>query len=96
MNIHIYSTGGMIEHVGESNSKDFVIATEVGILHRMKKLNPQKNFFPASEDSVCEYMKMITLEKLLDSLKNEKHEVKVPEAIAEKARIPIQRMLEIV
>jgi len=96
MGIHIYSTGGMIEHVGKSKSKDFVIATEVGILHRMKKLNPEKNFFPASEESVCEYMKMITLEKLLDTLRYEKHEVKVPEDIAAKARIPIQRMLEIV
>jgi quinolinate synthase len=96
LNIHIFSTGGMIDYVGESGAKDFVIATEVGILHRMKKLNPDKNFYPASEDSVCEYMKMITLQKLFDSLKYEQHEVKVPEDIAARARIPIQRMLEIV
>ncbi|MGD8307580.1 MAG: quinolinate synthase NadA [Ignavibacteria bacterium] len=95
-NIYIFSTGGMIDYVGKSKSKDFIIATEVGILHRMKKLNPEKNFYPASEESVCEYMKMITLENLYDSFKYEQFEVKVPKEIADKARIPIQRMLEIV
>ena len=86
----------MINHVNQSSAKEFVIATEVGILHRMKKNDPAKNFYPASEESVCEFMKMITLEKLYDSLKTETFEVKVPKDLAEKARIPIQRMLEIV
>ena len=95
-NIHIYSTEGMIDHVAQSNSKEFVIATEVGILHRMKKANPDKEFYPADENSICEYMKMITLEKLYDSLKYDQFEVKVPEEIAAKARIPIERMLQIV
>lgn len=93
--IKIFSTEGMINHVAKSDSDDFLIATEVGILHRMKKANPAKNFFPASEESVCEYMKMITLEKLYYALKDEKFEVKVPAELAERAKLPIQRMVDI-
>ncbi|MGK9475730.1 quinolinate synthase NadA [Melioribacter sp. OK-6-Me] len=95
-NIHIFSTEGMINYVKESDADEFVIATEVGILHRLKKIKPQSNYFPISDESVCEYMKMITLEKLYESLLQEKYEVKVPEEIARKARIPIDRMLSIV
>jgi quinolinate synthase len=95
-NIKIYSTEGMTNHVKNSENNEFVIATEVGILHRLKKLRPDGKFTPMSEDSVCEYMKMITLEKVLDALKYEQHVVKVPEELAKKARIPIERMLEIV
>ncbi|NOX66319.1 MAG: quinolinate synthase NadA [Chlorobi bacterium] len=94
--INIYSTEGMIKHIQNSDADQFVIATEVGILHRMKKIKPQSEFLPMSEDSVCEYMKMITLEKLLNALKYDQYEVKVPKDVAEKARIPINRMLEIV
>jgi len=94
--VKIYSTEGMVKHIERSEADQFVIATEIGILHRMKKIKPQSEFFPMSEDSVCEYMKMITPEKLLNALKYEKYEVKVPYKIAEKARIPIKRMLEIV
>jgi len=92
---HIYSTEGMINHVKESDSKEFVIATETGILHRLKKLKPESDFYPISESSVCEYMKMITLEKVFKSLLLEQFEVKVDPEIAERARLPIQRMLEI-
>lgn len=95
-NIGIYSTEGMINYVENSDSKEFLIATEIGILHRMKKSNPNKEFYPASENSVCEYMKMITIEKLYNSLLNEQFEVKVPSDLAEKAKLPIMRMLEIV
>lgn len=95
-NIKIYSTEGMITHVENSENNEFVIATEVGILHRLKKMRPESKFTPMSEDSVCEYMKMITLEKILNALKYEQFVVKVPEELAKKARIPIERMLEIV
>jgi quinolinate synthase len=95
-NVHIFSTEGMIRYVEQSSSNEFVIATEVGILHRLKKIKPSAEFFPVSEKSVCEYMKMITIEKLYESLRDNKYEVKVPEEIASKARIPIERMLEIV
>lgn len=94
-NTHILSTGGMMRHARQSPRKEFIIATETGILYRLKKQNPQKDFIPLREDMVCEFMKMITLPKLLNSLKNLEFEVKVPEDVARKARIPIERMLEI-
>lgn len=95
-NLKIFSTEGMIDFVKKSDAKDFVIATETGILHRLKKIHPDRNFYPLSENAICEYMKMTTVEKLYNSLLNETYEVKVPEDIAAKARIPIQRMLEII
>jgi quinolinate synthase len=93
--IHFLSTGGMIKHAINSDSKEFIVATETGMLHRLRKDNPDKRFYPAKETAVCNYMKMITLEKLLISLKEDKYEVKVPEDIAFKARKAIDRMLEI-
>ena len=94
--IHIFSTEGMINHVKESKANEFVIATEIGILHRLKKLKPSAAFLPLSENSVCEYMKKITLGNLRDALLYDRYEVKVPEEIAERARIPIERMLQLV
>jgi len=91
----ILSTGGMIKYAKNSRSQEFIVATETGILHRLKKENPQKTFIPVREDLVCKFMKMITLEKLLYSLKNLAYEVKVPEEIAKRARIPIERMLKL-
>jgi quinolinate synthase len=95
-NIHIHSTEGMIDYVKKSDKREFVIATETGILHRLKKIRPDAEFFPLSEKAICEYMKMITVEKLLDSLQYEKFEVKVPKELADKARLPIEKMLSIV
>lgn len=92
---HILSTSGMVKHAKESKADEFIVATEVGIIHQLEKQNPKKKFIPLRNDMVCEYMKMITLEKLLNSLINLEFEVKVPKEIAEKARIPIERMLEI-
>ena len=92
---HCLSTGGMCKFVKESPCERFVIGTEKGILHRLQKENPEKEFI-AIGDLVCEDMKKITLEKLRDSLLNMKHEVIVPTDIANKARKAIQRMLEVV
>ena len=92
----IGSTGEIIAYATKSSIKEFVIATEVGILHRLKKIKPRAEFYPVSDKAVCEYMKMITVEKLYESLRDNKFEVKVPEEIALKARLPIERMLEIV
>ena len=92
---HIVSTSGMIKFAKESSKEKFIVATETGILHRMRKENPTKKFLPLNKNLVCEYMKMITLEKLLNSLKNLEFEVKVPKDIAERARLPIERMLAI-
>ena len=85
----------MIKHAVESEADEFIVATETGILHRMKKDNPDKTFIPANENAVCEYMKMITIEKVLKSLQEEVYEVKVPASIAGKAKKSIDRMLEI-
>lgn len=93
--VSILSTEGMLKHVNESKSRNFVVATETGILYRMRKQNPDKIFVPASEKAECQYMKMITLEKVYDALINEKNIVTVPKEIADKARLAINRMLEI-
>lgn len=92
---HVYSTAGMLNRASESEAEEFVVATETGILHRMEKENPGKKFYAANEESVCNYMKMITLENLYEALKKDQFEVKVPKHLAEKAIIPIQRMLSI-
>ena len=93
--VSILSTEGMLNHVKESKAKNFVVATETGILYRMKKDNPDKTFIPASEKAECQYMKMITLEKVYDALINEKNIITVPKKIADKARLAIDRMLAI-
>jgi len=93
--VQILSTEGMMNHVSKSDSQQFVVATETGILYRMRQQNPQKTFIPASENAECEYMKMITLDKEYRSLYDEKYEVKVAKRIADKARLAIERMLSI-
>jgi len=93
--VQILSTEGMMNHVSKSDSQQFVVATETGILYRMRQQNPQKTFIPASENAECEYMKMITLDKVYRSLYDEKYEVKVVKKIADKARLAIERMLSI-
>ena len=93
--VEVYSTEGMVRHARQSQAEKFLVATETGILHRMKKENPDKEFLPVKEDAVCEYMKKITLDKVYRSLRDMVHEVQVPEGIADKARLSIQRMLEL-
>jgi quinolinate synthase len=94
-NGHILSTEGMMNHARTSNAKQFVIATETGIIHRMKKENPNKQFIPIKEDAICKYMKKINLEKVHNSLTDMVYEVKLPANIAEKAKLSIDRMLTI-
>ena len=93
--VQILSTEGMMNHVKNSKSNEFVVATETGILYRMKQQNPTKKFIPASEQAECEYMKMITLEKVYNSLLNDTTVVTVPKDTADKARLAIERMLSI-
>ena len=93
--VQILSTEGMMNHVSKSDSKQFVVATETGILYRMRQQNPQKTFIPASETAECEHMKMITLDKVYRSLYDDKYEVKVAKKTADKARLAIERMLSI-
>jgi len=93
--VKIVSTEQMMRQARESTARQFVVATETGVLHRMRKENPGKEFIPASEDAECRYMKMITLENLRDSLRHLVHEVTVPEETAARARLAIERMLAI-
>ena len=93
--VSILSTEGMLNHVKDSKAKNFVVATETGILYRMRKDNPNKTFVPASEKAECQHMKMNTMEKVYDSLVEDKYEVTVSKEIADKARLAIDRMLAI-
>jgi quinolinate synthase len=90
---HILSTEGMVNFAKRSDSDRFGVATEVGILHRLHKELPGKRFEPVNEHAVCRFMKMITLEKLRDSLRDWKFEVEVDPAIAARARVAIERMV---
>ena len=95
-NLKVLSTSGMIKNAKESPYKKFIVVTETGILYPLKKANPDKEFIPADENAICKYMKMITLEKVYESLKNLKYEVILSEEVIKKAYAPIKRMLEIV
>ncbi|MEW6185937.1 MAG: quinolinate synthase NadA [Thermodesulfobacteriota bacterium] len=91
----VLSTGGMIRFVKESPAKAFIIGTETGIIHRLKKENPEKDFFPVNSRAVCPNMKSITLEKVLHSLREMQYVITVPEAIRSKALAAVERMLAI-
>jgi len=92
---HILSTEGMVRRARDSKADRFVVATETGILHRLKKEAPGKTFVPVSGDLECKYMKLITLEKVLRSLENNVYEVRVAPEIRERALLPIERMISI-
>ncbi len=92
----VLSTSGICRHAKESSSEEFVIGTEIGILHRLQKENPHKKFYPASVLSDCPSMKLNNLEKILWSLEDMVYDVEVPTDIAQKAKRSIDRMLEIV
>ena len=89
----VFSTGGMCRYVRESPAREFIVATEIGLIHRLKKENPDKSFYAASDLGVCPNMKRIRLEKILWSLEGLRHEIRVPADIAAKARRAINRML---
>ncbi|MCX6695622.1 MAG: quinolinate synthase NadA [Candidatus Altiarchaeota archaeon] len=92
---HIASTEGMIMYCKSSPKNEFILGTESGIIHRMKKEMPEKKFYPASDMAVCNTMKMITLHHVRDSLRDMKHKVAVPKETADKARKTIERMLSV-
>ncbi|MGZ6672354.1 MAG: quinolinate synthase NadA [Solirubrobacteraceae bacterium] len=95
--VHMLSTGGMMsyarEHAGHGGTA--IMATETGMLHPLRMAAPDVDFIAANERASCRYMKMITLTKLRDGLRDGVFEVRVPEAIAERARVPIERMVAI-
>jgi quinolinate synthase len=91
----IASTSGMVKRAKESPAKSFLVATETGILHTMKKQNPRKTFIPISEGAQCEFMKKITLEKVFWSLEDMRYKITVPTDVAERARRAIDRMMAV-
>jgi quinolinate synthase len=91
----VFSTSGMGKHARTSDANEFIIGTEVGMLYRLKKENPTKNFYPLSSKAVCENMKKTDLEKVIKALETLEPQVNVPKEIADKARRSIERMLEI-
>jgi quinolinate synthase len=93
--VHMLSTSGMLQHVEANPEGSFVVATENGMLYPLQQAAPQANLIEANRMATCKYMKMITLPKLRDTLLDMKYEVSVPVAVAERARIPIERMVAI-
>jgi quinolinate synthase len=91
----LLSTGQMLKFAAESTAKQFIIATETGIIHTLKKQNPEAEFIPASNRAVCPNMKKITLEKIIWALEDMQYKISVPEPIREKAKIALDKMVEI-
>lgn len=89
------STTGILRYCRESAAREFIIGTEIGLLHRLERENPGKKFYPASAVMDCPNMKLATLEKVLWCLEDMAPVVTVPEAVAAKARRPIEKMLEV-
>ena len=92
---YVASTTGIAKYCKETDAKEFIIGTETGILHRLKKENPQKTFYAITILADCSNMKLISLEKVLWSLEDLVYQIKVPDDIAAKARVAIQKMLEL-
>jgi quinolinate synthase len=94
--VHMLSTGGMLDYAERAEpGATAIVATETGMLHPLRQAAPDSEFIAANEAASCRYMKMITLPKLRDSLRDGVHEVRVPPEIAERARVPIERMVAI-
>ena len=91
--VHMLSTGQMLDYVQKRPDGEYIVATENGMLHPLQQAAPQASLIEANRMAYCKYMKMITLPKLRDGLREMKFEVSVPPAIAERARIPIERMV---
>ncbi len=89
----IYSTENMIKHTQQQDADQFIVATEIGVIHRMQQANPEKTYIPLSDSASCRYMKMNTLEKVRDALKYMQHQVTVPPETAARARLAIERMI---
>ena len=93
--VHMLSTSGMLQHVEENPEGSFIVATENGMLYPLQQAAPQANLIEANRMAFCKYMKMITLPKLRDSLRDMKFEVSVPADVAAQAKLPIERMVAI-
>lgn len=88
------STAGIIDYATNSDAKEFIIGTELGVMYELKMKNPDKQFYPANETQICPNMKKITLEKVASALENMEYEVKLSQDVIDKANDPLKRMLE--
>jgi quinolinate synthase len=93
--VHMLSTGGMLGYARAHHGGTAIVATETGMLHPLRQAAPETEFVAANEAASCRFMKMITLPKLRDALRDGVHEVKVPPETAARARVPIERMVAI-
>ena len=93
--VHILSTEGMIKRPGDSPADEFIVATEVGILHRLRRAHPTKTFYAANDRAQCAYMKVTTLPKVRHALDTLTHQITVPDDVAARARRAIERMIAI-
>jgi len=92
---HLLSTGQMLRFAVKNSAKQFIIATEIGIIHTLKKQNPAAEFIAASDRAICPNMKKITLDKIIGSLEDMLHKVTIPEKISIKAKKALDRMVKI-
>ena len=92
---YMYSTAGMIRHASRSDKKQFIIATEIETIHKLKNDNPDKEFIPGHPKTICGQMKKVTLESVQEALEKEQYVVEVAEDIRQRAWAPIERMLQI-
>jgi quinolinate synthase len=93
--VHILSTEGMIRRPAASPAQEFIVATEVGILHRLRRENPSQRFYPANDRAICAYMKVTTLPKVRNALERLEHRITVPPDVAARARLALERMVAI-
>jgi quinolinate synthase len=91
----LLSTSQMLKLAAKGTAKQFIVATETGIIHSLKKQNPDAEFIPATDRAICPNMKKITLDKVISSLEEMQHEITVPEAISTRAKRALDRMVEI-
>ncbi len=89
----ILSNDGMVRYVNQTPTREFIIATDNGILHRLRREHPEKTFYAASDHATCHHMQQNTLEKVLRSLVTLEYRIAVDPAIAQRAVIPLQRMM---
>jgi quinolinate synthase len=92
---HVTSTSGMLRYVRASAAGEFIVGTEIGLMHRLKKENPGKVFYPLRKDMVCPNMKKTTLQSVLRALRELGHRVTVPEEVRVSAKKALDRMLEL-
>jgi quinolinate synthase len=90
----VLSTGGMLNYIANSEKEEFILATEIDMISRLELEVPEKKVYPLREDAICDSMKLHSLEKIRDSLKNESPEITLPKDVAQKSLFAVEHMLE--